>query len=307
MRALRSILVWLLVGVGSAAIAYPALAYSTGALRQSRLSAEIRTLLGPTGSVAPPAPSVSVRALRPAEGQALGVIEIPSIGVDAAFLEGVSDETLLTGPGHLPGTALPGTSDVSVLAAHRDMHFRNLKDLRVGGLVRLRLTTGPVTYRVTHRAIAGPAERWVTVPRKQHVLRLVTCWPPNFIGPAPERLVVSAEPIDRNSAGRVEEGRAEPVDESRAERASTNPVQTVGGLTSPDSIAVASRGGGLVSAASLPPIGATGATAAALAAFGAFRTRRALAWWFLPWMGGLGLTSLVLLAAWAGPRLVSAG
>jgi sortase A len=298
MRALRSILVWLLVGVGSAALAYPALAYSTGALRQSRLSAEVRTLLGPPRAVPPPAPSVSVRAFRPMEGQALGVIEIPSIGVDAAFLEGVSDETLLAGPGHLPGTALPGTSDVSVLAAHRDMHFRSLKDLRVGALVRLRLPTGPVTYRVTDRAVAGPAERWVTVPRKQHLLRLVTCWPPNFIGPAPDRLVVSAEPIDRSRAGRVEEDRAEPT--------STNPVRTVGRGAPPDSIAMASAAGGLFPAASLPPIGAAGATAAALAAFGAFRTRRALAWWFLPWMGGLGLTSLVLLAAWAGPRLVSA-
>lgn len=318
MRFLRLTFVWLLVGAGSAAIAYPALAYGTGALRQSRLAAEIRTLIGPdtdSGSeagrrartapssasdvpmrsaedpasaarvrVAPPPASLS--SYRAVEGQALGLIQIPSVGLEVAFLEGVSDETLMAGPGHLPGTALPGTGDVSVLAAHRDAHFRSLKDVNVGDTVTLRLPSGSVVYRVTGRAIAKPDDLWVTIARGRPMLRLVTCWPPNFIGPAPDRLVVTAQPRPSGAIG-------------------DEPPGTVAEPRSPDLIAIAAPADGLFPGGSLPPIGTAGATAAALSAFGAYSTRRRLKWWFLPWTGGLGLTALILLAAWAGPRFVA--
>lgn len=319
MRFLRLTFVWLLVGAGSAAIAYPALAYGTGAIRQSRLAAEIRTLIGPdspsdseAGRQAGAAPSsaavvpirsagepasaarvrvapppASLPSFRAVEGQALGLIQIPSVGLEMAFLEGVSDETLMAGPGHLPGTALPGTGDVSVLAAHRDAHFRSLKDVNVGDTVTLRLPSGSVVYRVTGRAIAKPDDRWVTIARGRPMLRLVTCWPPNFIGPAPDRLVVTAQPLKVPSEPLV--SKLPPVSEPQ----------------SSDLIALAAPADGLFPGGSLPPIGTAGATAAALAAFGAYSTRRQLKWWFLPWMGGLGLTALILLAAWAGPRFVA--
>src|SRR6188472_2432442 len=47
MKVVRSILVWALVGTGTAMIAAPVLTYATGALRQARLASEVRTLLGP--------------------------------------------------------------------------------------------------------------------------------------------------------------------------------------------------------------------------------------------------------------------
>ncbi|CAN5308603.1 hypothetical protein BH20ACT24_BH20ACT24_08400 [soil metagenome] len=340
MRFFRPTLVWLLVGAGSAAIAYPALAYGTGALRQSRLAAEIRTLIGPAGSEAgrqlgtasssaavvpirsvgepasasrgAPSNPASLPSYRAVEGQALGLIQIPSVGLEVAFLEGVSDETLMAGPGHLPGTALPGTGDVSVLAAHRDAHFRNLKDVDVGDTVTLRLPSGSVVYRVTGRAIANPDDRWVTIARGRPMLRLVTCWPPNFIGPAPDRLVVTAQPLKAPSAplrpefttqGDAAEGRSTPRRPSGA--ISDASPGTVSEPESPDLIALTAPADGLFPGDSLPPIGTAGAAAAALAAFGAYSTRRQLKWWFLPWMGGLGLTALILLAAWAGPRFVA--
>jgi sortase A len=346
MKTLRGLFVWLLVGAGVAGIAYPALAYGTGALRQARLSAEVKTLLGPgpaisasspAAGLARPAPlrtaarpkSIRVQAarsnpvpvFRPVEGQALGLIEIPSIGLQAAFLEGVSDQTLMAGPGHLPGTMLPGSPDVSVLAAHRDTHFRNLKDVGIGDSVVLRLPSGLVDYRVTRRAIASPEDRWVTTLRGRPMLRLVTCWPPNFIGPAPLRLVVTAIPrTPQAMTAQSVRWRPNPA-EAGPESAGTGsgggrgtpttaladplPGRTVEPAFDPSAIALTSSDrDGLLSPGSLPPIGTAGATGAGLAAFGAFRSRRRLAWWFLPWMGGLGLAMLTLLAAWAGPGLI---
>ena len=69
---------------------------------------------------------------------------------------------------------------------------------------------------------------------------------------------------------------------------------------------MSTAGGALFPESSLPLVGTVGTVIAVLSAFAAFRHRRRLAWWFLPWTGGLGLTALALLAAWAGPMLVHA-
>jgi LPXTG-site transpeptidase (sortase) family protein len=231
----------------------------------------------------------------------LGLIDIPSIGLSAVFLEGVSNQTLLTGPGHLPWTGLPGSKGVSVLAAHRDMHFRSLKDVPAGARVTLRLPGRSLAYRVTGHAIVGPDARWVTASGEQPILRLVTCWPPNFIGPAPQRLVLTALPIEPA-------GRADPAgaagDPGVIPAAAPGPASPAPlGLP----LSVSGTSGDIFPAASLPWIGSAGASLAGLAAFGAWTTRRKLLWWFLPWVGGLGLTCLVLLSAWGGPRILAAG
>jgi LPXTG-site transpeptidase (sortase) family protein len=257
---------------------------------------------------------------RPVEGQPLGIIRIPSIDVDIAFLEGVSDETLLIGPGHLPGTALPGSGDVSVLAAHRDMHFRNLKDVEIGDRLQLRMPGRTVTYEVVRRAIAHPTDTWVTRLRGRPMLRLVTCWPPNYLGPAPDRLVVTALPLDEHgnlieSGPRLPEPApqpASPAPEPGAgdqEQVPSTESATTPGAEAPaeqpvlDATAFLALPEPASATLGLPRIGSVGATVAVLAAFGAWRTRRRLAWWFLPWVGGMGVVALVLLAAWGGPLL----
>ena len=222
----------------------------------------------------------NVVAFRPTDGQPLGVIRIPRIGLEAVFFEGVEEETFLSGPGHLPWTALPGTVGTSVLAAHRDMHFRSLKDLHRGDQIILRLPDRSVRYRVAGRAIADPTDAWVTKHRRDPILRLVTCWPPTFIGPAPDRLVVSAVPV-----GKV---RAEPATGTTSTIARTMTLET--------------REANPLSPSSQPMAGSVGAAVAALAAFAAFRLKQP-AWGFLGWFGGVGVVVLTLLAAWAGPGL----
>jgi sortase A len=287
MLGIRRALAWLLVGAGVALVAYPALTYGTASLRQTRLAAEVQTLLGP--SAVPSAPQIQrvrrLSAFRPQEGQPLGTIEIPSVGIDAVFLEGVTDQTLLAGPGHIPGTALPGTDDVSVLAAHRDMHFRALKDVTNGQRVRLRLPSGTKEYKVVGRRIVRPDDTTVTQLIGSPVLRLVTCWPPDFIGPAPERLVVSAIPVRE----------PKPKKGTRVAKPDSGRIAST--------VTLAAARPEAVPPSRQAPIGTAGATLAGIAAYGAVRTRRRLGWWFLPWMGGLGLAALMLLASWAGPAL----
>jgi sortase A len=186
------VLAWVFVGVGAAMVAYPLISYRIASLRQDRL---LELAPEPTRLVRTARSPPDLVADRPREGALLGTIEIPSLGVRAAFLEGTSQTTLMAGPGHLPLTAPPGSSGTSVISAHRDMQFRDLGDLERGGLIVLRTGAGTTRYEVTRSDVVLPDAEWVSEPSGRPMLRLVTCWPPASLGPSSRRLVVSAEPI----------------------------------------------------------------------------------------------------------------
>ena len=47
-------------------------------------------------------------------------------------LQGIEDDTLIVGVGHVPGTPLPGADGNVVIAAHRDTFFPKLEGITVG-------------------------------------------------------------------------------------------------------------------------------------------------------------------------------
>ena len=81
----------------------------------------------------------------------------------------------------------------SVLAAHRDTHFRPLRDIRQGDLVRLKTRKGVLEYRVKDTMIVAPEDVWVMAPSTERRLTLITCYPFNYVGSAPQRFIVRAD------------------------------------------------------------------------------------------------------------------
>lgn len=138
-----------------------------------------------------PAPS---RAGPPAEGEVLGWLEVPRLGIETAVLAGTTEKTLLRAPGHIPGTALPGEAGNIGIAAHRDLHFRALRDVRAGDRIRLRSISGESNWTVVEARVVEPGDLSVLAQRPVSRLTLVTCYPFGWIGRAPKRFVVSAVP-----------------------------------------------------------------------------------------------------------------
>ena len=71
----------------------------------------------------------------PGPYEKLGRIAIPRIGLDVAFGEGVFAETLERGPGHWPGTPMPGRAGNSVVSGHRNTNtqpFLRIDELQPG-------------------------------------------------------------------------------------------------------------------------------------------------------------------------------
>lgn len=129
----------------------------------------------------------------------IGRLAIPRIGLFAVVMEGDDEDTLKIAVGHLPDTPLPWQEGNSALAGHRDTFFRSLRHLRIGDEILLETARGTFRYRSTRQTIVEPHELWVLDPSPVAALTLITCYPFNFVGPAPRRFVVHAERMDETS------------------------------------------------------------------------------------------------------------
>jgi sortase A len=128
-------------------------------------------------------------------GAAVGRLEIPRIGLSAVVAAGDDEKTLAVAVGHLPDTPLPWQEGNSVLAGHRDSFFRPLQRISTGDEIRFATRRGTFRYRVTRHTVVAPDELWVLDAPPTAALTLITCYPFDFIGPAPRRFVVHAERI----------------------------------------------------------------------------------------------------------------
>lgn len=129
------------------------------------------------------------------EGSAVGRIEISTLGLAAMILEGVGQRTLRRAVGHIPGTALPGEQGNVAIAGHRDTFFRSLRDIRQDAEITLTTLHGSYRYRVESTRVVEPEAIEVLADSGDAVLTLVTCYPFDFIGPAPKRFIVRAHKI----------------------------------------------------------------------------------------------------------------
>lgn len=136
---------------------------------------------------APPAP----RAKEPVVE--LGSIEIPRLGLDTTLFEGITLNTLDRGPGHWPGTAMPGALGNVVVGGHRtskDRPFRHLERLAPGDEVILTTNQGRFVYLVTRTEIVTPESIWIVDQTNAYTATLFACHP---VGSTKERIIVFLE------------------------------------------------------------------------------------------------------------------
>ena len=136
----------------------------------------------------------SARALarRSENGDPLGRIRIPKIGVSDVFVQGTDAGDLRRGPGHYPATPLPGQHGTVAIAGHRTTYgapFHDVDDLRRGDRIELTMPYGRFTYRVERTRIVAPTATEVTDPVGYDRLVLSACHP---LYSAAQRIIVFA-------------------------------------------------------------------------------------------------------------------
>lgn len=136
--------------------------------------------------------SAAPRPVAPAKpGQGLAILRIPRFGKDwtpRVVVEGVSLADLSEGPGHYPGTALPGQVGNFAVAGHRATHgngFFRMNEMRAGDAVVVETADRWFTYRVTSTELVDPTDIAVIAPvpgfpgraPTQRLVTLTTCDP----------------------------------------------------------------------------------------------------------------------------------
>jgi len=145
---------------------------------------------------APGPPAVGMPAAPPWKQDSLiGVLAIPNVSLSVAVVEGDDDQALRIAVGHLPDTPLPWEEGNSALAGHRDTFFRALEQVRGGDDVSLATRHGTLRYRVKSVAVVSPDDVAVLGSSTSANLTLITCYPFQYVGPAPRRFVVQAQRI----------------------------------------------------------------------------------------------------------------
>ncbi|MTA64426.1 MAG: sortase, partial [Actinobacteria bacterium] len=105
----------------------------------------------------------------PPEGDPVGVITIPKIGLQRVIVEGVAKPDLKKGPGHYPGTPLPGQAGNSAIAGHRTTYgapFNRIDELVPGDEIKVATPQGEFTYLVIP-APGQTTQAWYTVSPAQ--------------------------------------------------------------------------------------------------------------------------------------------
>jgi LPXTG-site transpeptidase (sortase) family protein len=93
-----------------------------------------------------------------ADGTPLALINAPAGGIhDQVVVEGTTSADLESGPGHYPGTALPGEAGISTIMGRHTTYgapFSNITSLRAGDLITVTTDQGIARYSV--QDVRGP-------------------------------------------------------------------------------------------------------------------------------------------------------
>ncbi|MGZ4675540.1 MAG: class E sortase [Acidimicrobiia bacterium] len=150
----------------------------------------------------------------PSEGNPVGIIRIPKIGVDSGIVQGVAVPDLRKGPGHYPDSPMPGQLGNAAIAGHRTTYgapFNRLDELGPGDAVDVATLAGTYHYVVTQQLIVTPRQTEVLDPTPDATLTLTTCNPKYS---ARERLVIKAR-LDVQASPKPTKSTARPVGSRR--------------------------------------------------------------------------------------------
>lgn len=128
-------------------------------------------------------------------------IEVKRLHASAIALAGSSGQALAFGPGHVERTVDAGERGVAVYSAHRDTHFRFLKDVTIGDEIDVTRRDGEMfRYRADRSSVVRFDQSGIDPLTDRYELVLSTCWPFDALTSGPERYLLHATMIETDSS-----------------------------------------------------------------------------------------------------------
>lgn len=126
------------------------------------------------------------------QGQAVGRIVIPRIGLNVILVDGTDESALTRGPGLDRRTSMPGRNRLVYIAGHRTTYlapFSHIDEIGPGSVIRLEMPYATFIYRAYNHQIVPATDLSMLAPVGHELLRLQACHPRFF---ATERYIVNA-------------------------------------------------------------------------------------------------------------------
>lgn len=146
-----------------------------------------------------PATGAGVPVIKAASNVPVANLEVPRLGLRTDLFEGVHQKVIDRGPGHWPGTPLPGQAGNSVISGHRATHgaeFAEIDELQPGDPIRVRIggQDRSVTFRVQETTIVLESKYvdFVTQQPKSPRVRQLTLFACDPVYDSTHRIVVRA-------------------------------------------------------------------------------------------------------------------
>jgi sortase A len=151
------------------------------------------------------------------QGEAIGRIRVPRMGVNMILVNGTDHDTLKKGPGRDLRTFMPGENRLVYIAGHRTTYlapFAHIDLMRKGDRITLKVPYGTFVYRVSGQRIVRANDLSVLRSPPHELLILQACHPRFF---ATHRFLVYAglihvaprdgTPFDLSAAGAIQTSR----------------------------------------------------------------------------------------------------
>lgn len=117
------------------------------------------------------------------EGQPIGRLRVPRMGVNMIVVNGTDSDTLKKGPGRHLRTFMPGENRLVYIAGHRTTYsapFSDIESLKRGDRVTLEVPYATFVYSVTHHRIVRSTDLSVLRSPRHELLELQACHPRFF-------------------------------------------------------------------------------------------------------------------------------
>ena len=126
-------------------------------------------------------------------------LSVPDLGVSRIVLAGASGQALAFGPGRLFYSGRAKNPVTIVIAGHRDTHFRFLREIKHGELIKLQTDINRILdYKVVRTFVVDYRDINLFNINQDPMLTLITCYPFDAVRPGgPLRYIVQAKLVGK--------------------------------------------------------------------------------------------------------------
>lgn len=139
----------------------------------------------------------TILSFNPQMNKPIGVLKVPGLERKLPIIEGTNDQALGKGVGHYVKTGFPSQDRPILLSGHRDTVFRRFGELKKGDTFIVKLPYGEYRYKMVNSIIVDADNQSIVqeaLAGNKEKLLISTCYPFNYIGDAPKRYIIYANP-----------------------------------------------------------------------------------------------------------------